>query len=89
MSTSELIGCVYRKDYLGLDKLVMSGNINEVDDDGRSPLIHAVLAGDANEEMVKYLLAKGADPSLQDKGQKWTPLHFAARDQKLSIEKFF
>lgn len=87
MVTDNLIEFLYSKEYRNLDRLLSPDVINQVDSDGRSLLVHAVLDTNADSELVEFLLMKGADPNLQDKEQKWTPLHFAARDQKLSIVK--
>jgi ankyrin repeat protein len=44
--------------------------------------MHAVLAEGDDPVIVDLLLAGGASPSIADGHQKWTALHFAARDQK-------
>jgi ankyrin repeat protein len=44
--------------------------------------MHAVLAEDADADTVKLLISQGADVNATDNDQKWTALHFAARDQK-------
>jgi ankyrin repeat protein len=77
---------VYRKDFDGLRQAVAHGeNLNSLDGDGRTPLMHAVLATDADSAMIRFLVASGANSNAADAGQKWTALHFAARDQKLPI----
>jgi uncharacterized protein len=76
----ETLGAVYRKDYKALDKLVPA-YVNDSDLDGRPPLMHAILAEDVDPVMVKYLIDHGADIHAFDKSEKWTALHFAARDQ--------
>jgi len=45
-------------------------------------LMHAVLAEDAHPRMLQQLIEHGADVHAVDTEQKWTALHFAARDQK-------
>ncbi len=79
------IGAVYRKDYPALDASLRSVDVNSRDAHGFAPLMHAVLAEDADPRMVAYLIEKGADANVAEDGQKWTALHFAARDQKEEI----
>jgi len=86
ISSEHVIKLVYRKDLDGLRQAVAhEANLNAVDEDGRTPLMHAVLATDADSAMVRVLVANGANPNAADAGQKWTALHFAARDQKLPV----
>ncbi|MBM3846302.1 MAG: hypothetical protein FJ405_08455 [Verrucomicrobia bacterium] len=86
MNSEHVIQLDYRKDFDGLRQAVAHGaNLNSVDEDGRTPLMHAVLASDADSAMVRFLVLNGANPNAADAGQKWTPLHFAARDQKLPV----
>lgn len=80
----EILGAVYRKDGKALEKL-NSTTVNMVDQDGRSPLMHAVLASDADPSVVRLLIKHGANVNAFDNGQKWTTLHFAARDQNEEI----
>jgi uncharacterized protein len=82
---SALVAAIYRKDYSAIDSLLKSANINAFDEDGRTPLMHAVLAEDADIRMVRYLVSHGANVNAVDSGQQWTALHFAARDQKTDI----
>jgi uncharacterized protein len=79
-----VLRAVYRKDYLALEPVV-SMYVNDRDADGRTPLIHAILASDADPQMVRFLIDHGADTNVHDKGEAWTPLHFAARDQNEAI----
>jgi len=85
--SNAIITAVYRKDFPALAKLLPHGDINCEDTDGRTPLMHAVLANDADVEMVKYLVANGADVNTADGDQCWTALHFSARDQRKGIVK--
>ena len=80
----DILGAVYRKEFSALEKLTPE-EVNLRDQDGRTPLMHAVLAEDADPAIVKLLLKKGADIHATDSDQKWTALHFAARDQKEEI----
>jgi ankyrin repeat protein len=80
----EIIGPVYRKDLPTVERLA-SKAINARDEDGRTPLMHAVLAEDADPLVVRFLIAHHADTNAFDNDQRWTALHFAARDQKEAI----
>jgi ankyrin repeat protein len=83
---NDLLTFVYRKDYIRLTAIFRAEDcINSKDGDGRTPLMHAVLAEDADVDFVKFLISEGADVNARDKSQAWTALHFAARDQKLPI----
>ncbi|MDB6031153.1 MAG: Pfs, and Ankyrin domain protein [Verrucomicrobiales bacterium] len=88
MNSKEIIESVYRKDYTTLREAIDYGvNLNVPDEDGRTPLMHAVLASDADAKMVRFLVDNGANPNSLDRAQKWTALHLAARDQKVPIVK--
>jgi ankyrin repeat protein len=76
----EILGAVYRKDLAALRRATPQ-DLNLRDQDGRTPLMHAILAEDADPSIVQLLIDHGADVNINDNGQKWTPLHFAARDQ--------
>src|SRR5215510_3296569 len=80
----KVLTAVYRKDIPALQRF-SSQQINSVDEDGRTPLMHAVLSEKGDAALVKSLVDRGADPNLPDKEQRWTTLHFAARDQKEEI----
>jgi ankyrin repeat protein len=82
----DTLTATYRKDLATLRQLTPA-QVNARDVDGRTPLMHAVLASDADPAIVALLLERGADANAADHGQKWTALHFAARDQKASIVK--
>jgi ankyrin repeat protein len=57
LSADELITLAYRKDYDALQAALGKGaNINSVDRDGRTPLMHAVLASDADQRMIQFLV---------------------------------
>lgn len=83
-SLLEIVGAVYRKDRTVLERLTPR-ELNAKDSDGRTPLMHAILAEDADPSVVKLLIDRGADVMIQDAGEKWTALHFAARDQNAPI----
>lgn len=76
---------VFHKDYLALDELLKSADVDSRDRDGRTPLMYAILAEHADPQMIEYLVRHGADVNAVEKGERWTPLHFAARDQKVEI----
>jgi ankyrin repeat protein len=76
----EIESAVYRKDMTLLGELTPD-EANLRDQDGRTPLMHAVLAEDATPEVVRLLIERGADVHAADTAQRWTALHFAARDQ--------
>jgi ankyrin repeat protein len=80
----EILGAVYRQDLTALENFEI-GDVNMKDQDGRTPLMHAILAEDADPAIVQMLINRGADIEACDSEQKWTALHFAARDQKESI----
>lgn len=77
-----LVGLVGRKDYAALDELLTPTRAKLLDDDRRTLLMHAILADDADERMVAYLVDRGVPVHWVDGGQQWTALHFAARDNK-------
>ena len=57
--------------------------INSCEVDGRTALHIAARA--TSGEMVTWLLAHGADPSLHDVGRRWTPLHVAVAARALRV----
>jgi ankyrin repeat protein len=79
-----ILRAIYRKDFSTLERL-SHADVNIKDQDGRTPLMHAVLAEDTEPAVVKLLVARGADVNATDAKQKWSPLHFAARDDKEAI----
>jgi len=84
----KLIAAIYRKEKRRILEAIRKGaDINACDEDGRSPLMHAILAEDADPEIVRLLIDNGANVNLKDYGQEWTALHFAARDCHIEIVK--
>ena len=78
----DLIAATYRKDRRALNALLRAGaGINGPDEDGRTPLMHAVLDSAADASFIRHLLEQGASPNLADTAQRWTALHFAAQAQ--------
>ncbi|KAL7293406.1 hypothetical protein TKK_0013171 [Trichogramma kaykai] len=54
--------------------------INDLDGEGNSAL-HLALLADATDEAAEFLLRRGADPNLANRGRGWTALHvLCARD---------
>lgn len=80
------VQAVHARDYETLKQLILEGvDLNELDVDGRTPLMHAVLGNGADGFMVEFLLEHGADPNVHDRLLGWTALHYAVRDQKAAI----
>jgi ankyrin repeat protein len=75
---------VFWKDYAALDELLKTADVDARDRDGRTALMYAIVAEDAEPRMIEYLVQHGADVNAVEKGG-WTPLHFAARDHKVEI----
>lgn len=85
MSTAaEIAQAVYRKDWPALRELTPR-DANIRDEDGYTPLMHAVLAEDADPAIVALLIDRGADVNAAEPDQGFTALHFAARDQNAAI----
>ena len=84
----ELYAYIYRKDLITLGAMLGSNpSVNIRDADGRTLLMHAVLAEEASLMVVKFLIERGVDVNAVDSDQQWTALHFAARDQNRDIVK--
>jgi uncharacterized protein len=79
---------IYRNDVGRLAALLTDGlDADSRDADGRTLLMLAVLSSDASIEVVSTLLSHNADVNARDSDQQWTPLHFAARDQRADLVK--
>lgn len=76
---ADVLRAVYRRDLGALARL-SPAEADAIDEDGRTPLMHAVLAEDADPALVALLIARGADVRARDRAEGWTALHFAARD---------
>jgi ankyrin repeat protein len=69
-----------------LRQLIRDGaDLNRLDPDGRTPLMHAVLGHGADLSTIELLLDHGADANVHDRLLGWTALHYAARDQKAAV----
>lgn len=83
---SKALQAVHAMDYETLGQLIREGlDLNQLDLDGRTPLMHAVLGGHPDGTMVEFLLEHGADPNIHDRLLGWTALHYAVRDQKAAL----
>ena len=81
---SEIIGAVYRRNGPALSGLTPDES-NATDEDGRSLLMHAVLAMAPDPSIVKLLIDRGADVNAVDRLHKSTALHFAASLGRLDL----
>lgn len=77
----DILTAVYNKDYATINSF-SNTDLNVTDKDGRTPLMHAALADDADPVMVQLLIEHNVDVNAYDNSQRWTALHFAARSQK-------
>ena len=86
MSADNLISAVYRNDQDEIRRIVAAGtSVNSLDEDGRTALVHAILAENANLKTVLLLIELGTDVNIQDRVKRWTALHFAAQAQRLDF----
>lgn len=77
-----LLKAIYTKNTLKVDELANTKqNINILDEDGRTILMHAILDSEPSNDFIISLIKKGVDVNIQDGEQKWSALHFAAREQ--------
>jgi len=77
---------IYLQDRASITNLLEAGSdINGFDSHGWAPLLHAVVAEHASAEFVEWLIGEGADVNVREKGKRWSPLHFAASEQKLDL----
>ncbi len=60
--------------------LIENSDIDVLDGESRTPLIHAALAG--NVELLSWLIAHGADINHQDRNG-WSALHFAVQERHI------
>lgn len=86
MEIDALVAAVYRNELGQIERMIDSGlDVNATGADERTPLIHAVLSEHASKKTVELLIRRGAHVDYPDGEQKWTALHFAARDHKIEI----
>jgi len=79
----ELFDAVFRGDVNEVQAVLNTGiDVNSVDADSRTPVIHASI--DKNLDLVKVLKERGADINGKD-FQEMTSLHFAAQNYDLAL----
>lgn len=77
---------VYQKDSASIEDMVVKGlDVNTLDSDGRTALMHAVLDSEPETSIILLLLRLGGNIDVQDEGQQWSALHFASRDNKKEV----
>jgi uncharacterized protein len=81
----DTLTAVYRRQLPALRDLTPA-QVNARDQDGRTPLMHAVLAVDADPRIVELLIERGADVNAAD-SHGWTALHFAAQDHDVPVAR--
>jgi len=86
---SVLISLILKGNERKLGKALKRGaDVNKLDEFGRPPLMNAILAERADVNIIKMLVENGANVNIKDSGQKWTALHFAAREGHADIVEF-
>ena len=77
-NSQELVKAAFLCDFTRVRELLAQGaDPDTPDDDGRTPLVSAVLGSSLG--VLALLLEANADPNLRD-NDGWTPLHFAAQE---------
>jgi ankyrin repeat protein len=72
-------------DFVRVRELLHRGaSVDARDEDGRTPLISAVLGGSVG--LLGLLLESGADINARDR-EGWTALHFAAQEHEVEIAR--
>lgn len=86
-SNEDLITAIQFHNIEEVKSLLCSCDVNLADENGMTPLAHAVcsIIGPPNEAIVKLLLEKGANVSLPFSREQWTVLHHAAYFQRPTI----
>lgn len=86
MMIDDFFSLVYRQDFVGINRFISGGfDINSVDEDGRTALMHAVIDLDLGIDVVNFLIDKEAKINCVDSRQQWSALRFAARDNNFPI----
>ena len=81
---NDILGAVYRRDVATVKRLAAT-SVKLRDRDGRTILMHAILAETPDLSIIQVLVDAGTEVNAFDLGERWTALHFAARDQNESI----
>lgn len=88
----DIVDAACRQDLEELERCLAEGlDIDTCDRDQRTLLMNAITAlalssSDAGEQIIAFLIDRGANVNARDRGQ-WTALHAAAQDQRLAIVK--
>lgn len=81
LRSDAMLKCVYREDVRGIQNLLVSrGSPDAQDKDGRTAVVHAVLASPTSMQVISTLLEAGVDTNIKDCGQGWSTLALTARD---------
>lgn len=70
MSFFDFIGPIYRKEYAAIEGLLTPEGARELDEDGRTLLMHAVLDDTAAPRMVGLLVRHGMPIDAADNGER-------------------
>ena len=82
----KLTNVIYQEDINHIENMTNRDlDISTLDSDGRTVLMHAVLESEPNISTIQSLLDQGVDIDHQDSEQRWSALHFAARDNKKEV----
>ena len=76
---------IARNNLPALKKLVRDAETANSISDGLTLLMACALDEDVDASLVQFLIDQGADVNAVESGEKYTALHFAARDQRLEI----
>jgi ankyrin repeat protein len=77
---------IARNNLAALKKLVSAKNVNSRDEDGFTLAMNVVLDDETDPQLLQLLVERGADVNAVDE-QRYTALHFAARDQRCELVK--
>ncbi len=79
------LACVCNKLEIAILLVGMGAKINQTDKDGRTCLLSVVRKEESDSfDLVYFLLAKGADPNIEDNIGR-IPLHFAVRKDHIGV----
>jgi ankyrin repeat protein len=81
----KVITALYRKDYETLQRLVNEDTVNLTDESDSTLLMLAISAIDADAQMVKFLIDRGADVNRVQGRYGYTALHYAAQHVQREI----